>query len=309
MGHSDDVQKIVERTLRWTLGSVRQLKIPALIEAIAIEEEENSLDEYGKVDEIEILRWCSCLIRKTPDAESIELAHFTVEEYLKALDPNRTPRLSRFANLGKKADLVLGRTCLTYLNYDDFANTKADEWFWCFKRPFWNYAAGQWSRHVLETWNDEPIKRLMQRLFRPSVSPQFVTWNRAAWLRSRTTVVDGEFEVSRETSEQWKKGEFQRVDSVSPLHRTASLLLVDLTQWLISQGCDPNKPSILGFPLECALDSSGSTNPDEMEAEVKVILILLEAGADANTRSGAYEDKSPLALAVKSENPISSRQW
>ena len=303
MGHCEDVQKMVERTIRWTLGSARQLKIPALIEAIAIEEDENSLDEYGKVDEIEILRWCSCLIRKTPDAESVELAHFTVEEYLKALDPNRTPRLNRFANLAKTADLVLGRTCLTYLNYDEFANTKAEERFWCFKRPFWNYAALQWPRHILETWNDEPTKRLMQRLFRRTISPQFVTWNRAAWLYSQSKVVIGEIEIFEEASEQWKNGELQRVDSVSPLHRAASLVLVDLTQWLISQGSDPNKPSILGFPLECALDSSGSTNPDEMQAELKVITILLGAGANANTRSGVYEDKSPLALAVRTENP------
>ena len=153
-----------------------------MIEAIAIEEDENSLEEDGKVDEIENIRWCSRLIRKNPNAERIELAHFTVEEYLKALDPRSTPRLSRIANLGETVDLVLGRTCLMYRDYYDFVNAKAEVWFWYFNRPFWNHAALQWSRHMLETWNDEPIKSLTQRLFRHSFSPQFVTWTRAPWL-------------------------------------------------------------------------------------------------------------------------------
>ena len=39
-----------------------------------------------------------------------------------------------------------------------------------------------------------------------------------------------------------------------------------------------------------------------MEAELKIILILLEAGADANARRGVCEDRSPLALAVRREN-------
>ena len=88
----------------------------------------------------------------------------------------------------------------------------------------------------------------MQRLFRRTISPQFVTWNRAAWLFSQKKVVIGEIEISEEASERRKNGEFQRVDSVSPLHRAVSLVLVDLTQWLISQGCDPEQAEHPRFP-------------------------------------------------------------
>lgn len=299
MARSDDVQKIVERTLRWTLGAVRTLTIPELIEAIAIDEDENSLNEYSKVEEVSILRWCSCLVRKTANTESIELAHFTVEEFLKAINPYKTPRLARFAHLKQTADLVLGRTCLHYLNYDDFANAKVEDRFWCSRNPFWNYAALKWRHHTAKKWDDETVGDLMRRFFHCSISPQFVIWNRFIWLHSHGILNQVESENSEEISQSWKQSQFQQVDSVSPLHHAASLALGDLTRWLISQGSDPNKPSSMGFPLECALSSGKS----EGNAVLMVVSILLQSGADANMMSGEYDDKTPLALAIQSEEP------
>ena len=302
MARSEDVQRIVERTLRWTLGAVERLTIPLLIEAIAIEEDENCLDEYAKVEEEEIFRCCTSLIRKTADAESIELAHFTVEEFLKALDPRKTPQLARFTNLKEKADVVLGRTCLTYLNFDDFAKAKVQNLFWRSKNPFWTYAATKWHKHTAKEWEDEATQNLMRRFFSYSISPQFVVWNRFMWLNDHYMLPHTDTEDAKEMYQGLKDPQFEYVDSVIPLHRAALLGLENLTQWLVSEGSDPNKTSIIGTPLECAL-CAGAADDQEEEAILNIVSILLKSNADPHMTSKASNGENLLSLAIKTENP------
>lgn len=302
MARSEDVQKIVERTLRWTLFASRKLDIPELIEAIAIEEGESSLDEYAKVDEEEILRWCSCLVRKSADAKGIELAHFTVEEFLKAIDPQITPQIARFARLGKTADLVLGRACLYYLNYDDFAKAKLEDWFWVDKNLLWDYAALTWHKHTRACWDDEIVQSLTRRFFDRSKSPQFVLWNQYMWLLSNDRVHGVQTKDRQQTVSQWRQSRLQQIDSISPLHRAASLAMEDLIKWLILEGLDVNKNSVIGLPLECALDSDRSAEFG-CEAILGVVNTLVQSNADVNMVSERHEGHSPLALAVRSENP------
>ena len=303
MARSDDVQKIVERTLRWTLGAVRRLTIPQLVEAITIEEDENCLDEYAQVEEEDILRFCTCLIRKTADADCVELAHFTVEEFLTAIDPKKTPRLARFANLKEKADVVLGRTCLAYLNFEDFAKARIEDLFWCSKNPFWTYAAIRWSEHATKAWEDDSTRRLLQHFFHYSINSQFVIWNRFMWLHSHNMLPYTKNQDSEEMCREWKSTRFEYVDSIIPLHQAAFLALEELVEWLVSEGSDPNKTSIMGFPLECAL-SSNVANALEEEAVLHIVSILLKSGADIHLMSEAHDGESLLALAVKTENPI-----
>jgi hypothetical protein len=59
------------------------LSTKALIEAILINPGDTCRDESAMSEEDYILRWCSSLVRKAVDGESIEIAHFTVKEFLK----------------------------------------------------------------------------------------------------------------------------------------------------------------------------------------------------------------------------------
>jgi hypothetical protein len=59
------------------------LSTKALIEAISINPGDTCRDESAMSEEDYILRWCSSLVRKAVDGESIEIAHFTVKEFLK----------------------------------------------------------------------------------------------------------------------------------------------------------------------------------------------------------------------------------
>ena len=263
---------------------------------------ENCLNEYAIIDEEDIFRYCSSLVRKAADEDCVELAHFTVEEFLKAIDPRKTPRLTRFAHLKETSDAVLGQTCLTYLTYDDFAKTKIQELFWISKNPFWTYAATQWHEHIAKERDNKAIQDLMRRFFHHSISPQFVVWNRYTWLHSNYMLQLTGTENEEEIYRQWKSTRFAYVDSVISLHQAAYLALEEWTQWLVLEGSDPNKTSIMGTPLECALSSAAADDPDE-KAILHIVSILLKANADIHLTSEAHDGETLLALAVKTENP------
>jgi len=298
IGHGEDVQAIVERTLRWTLGARRVLIIEELIEAISVEVGDTSLDEYAKVEEIDVLRWCSSLYRKTADGEGVELAHFTVEEFLKAINPTTLPKLSRFAFLKERSDVVLGRTCLAYLTMEDFSKVRIETCFWQSTNPFWKYAALLWHEHCAGNWNNEETRSILQNFFHPAVRHQYVIWNRYVSLESEGMLQTFESGNIQARYEIFRR-ELQHIDSVVPIHHAASLGLGDLTQWLISQGCNPNKAGSLGSPLECALSSK---HQDRKRGLLLVVSSLLGSKADFNTSSGKHSEKTPLALAVENEN-------
>ena len=302
MARSDYVQKIVERTLRWTLGAIKPLTTSQLLEAITIETDEHCFDEYAKIEEEDVFRNCSCLVRKTADARSVELAHFTVEEFLKALDPLKSPRIARFANLRRDAAMTLGQTCLAYLNYDEFVDVKVQDLFWRSAHPFWTYAATCWHEHADDEQEDSVTQSLLHRFFHPTISPYFVLWNRYIWLDSHGLLPERERKVValEEMYREWKASQFEYVDSIIPLHHAASLASEKLTQWLLSNGSDPNKTSIMGTPLECALHSKVADNP-EIRGIKKILSNLIKSGADVCLASETNE--SLLALAIKTENP------
>ena len=80
-----ETQKLVRRALRWiTYGNgIGSLTTAALCEAVSINFGDTKRNFQAVPDEFEILHWCSSLVRKSPDGKRLELAHFTVLEFLK----------------------------------------------------------------------------------------------------------------------------------------------------------------------------------------------------------------------------------
>ena len=83
---SKDVQNLVQRCLRWIVHFNGKLSIAALYEVISIDSDEICLNREAIPEEDEILRRCSSLVRKSASDDSLELAHFTVKEFLISLD-------------------------------------------------------------------------------------------------------------------------------------------------------------------------------------------------------------------------------
>ncbi|KAF7947341.1 uncharacterized protein EAE97_004590 [Botrytis byssoidea] len=78
------IKRLLRRVLAWTVCSPYPLSTEELLEAIAINLNDKTPSQDSMAIEIHILKWCSSLFRSTgqPGETQIELAHFTVKEFL-----------------------------------------------------------------------------------------------------------------------------------------------------------------------------------------------------------------------------------
>ena len=79
---NDYIRTLVQRSLRWIAFLCESLSATGLSHAISIELEDTCIDPEALVDEEEIIRWCSNLIRKSQIGDALELSHFTIKEFL-----------------------------------------------------------------------------------------------------------------------------------------------------------------------------------------------------------------------------------
>jgi hypothetical protein len=118
---NSDTQQLVQRVLTWIVCSKEPLSTIELLEAVSISEGDAELDFEAMPDEEGILKWCSSLVRRTPDGNRLELAHFTVEEFLLAIDGNEPNNpYGRYRISPTEQDLSLAKLRLTYLEFEDF---------------------------------------------------------------------------------------------------------------------------------------------------------------------------------------------
>ena len=68
-----EVQKLVQRSLRWIICSETPLSLDALCEVVSVNEGDVILHYDAIADEEEILRWCSSLLRKSAAGDGLEL--------------------------------------------------------------------------------------------------------------------------------------------------------------------------------------------------------------------------------------------
>ncbi|KAL8978025.1 MAG: hypothetical protein Q9205_006297 [Flavoplaca limonia] len=150
-----DVQLLVSRALRWVIygdTSTGHLNTAALCEAVSIDRGDTQRDEDNIVDKTEILRWCSSLIRQAADDDYLELAHFTVKEFLQGIGPERSGEFAIYRMDPDDSEAELAKVCLTYLNFQDFDKDIAANDNSTTRRfkenPLRKYAVGTWDLHA-----------------------------------------------------------------------------------------------------------------------------------------------------------------
>ncbi|KAL8943110.1 MAG: hypothetical protein Q9211_001098 [Gyalolechia sp. 1 TL-2023] len=268
------VQLLVSRTLRWIVHRVQeaQFSTATLCEAVSINLGDAERNADGISDELEILRWCSSLVRRAADGANLELAHFTVKEFLLQIDDNDEREFAIFRIGVGHDDIELAKVCLTYLSFRDFDNVSyADEEVTrCrFQQyPLREYAVSCWPDHAKNYLGDNEIFSLTKQLLNPSKPGTFISWVQ--------DVID---------YQEWSSGAVDDfIAETTPLHFAAMLGLAELCIWLIERGCDVNRDTIIGSPLWCHLAPPRSLG-FAMWLYFRyqpVTSILLEAGADAN---------------------------
>jgi hypothetical protein len=303
-----DTQQLVQRVLMWIVCSKEPLSTKELLEAVSISEGDIELDLDAMPDEEGILKWCSSLVRRTPDGDRLELAHFTVEEFLLAIDASApSSPYARYKISPGDQNIPLAKLCLTYLLFEDFQDTqwtgKGDLEEFTEEYSFYGYSSAYWAEHALAHRDDEGILDLVKTLFDPSKTGNFLSWS-CFWVWTITENDDVELTSNTET-----------------LHFAAALSFYDICKWLINEKgriSDLDKLSTIGTPLYCALTAlelfvtSGVIPPhqtvtyEDSEKEIYdrnrqlTFECLLDAGARIdNIRVHPRFDWTPLSLTLK----------
>ena len=297
-----DVQVMVQRSLRWIAHARRPLHVTELCEAISIDPGDTFINREGIPAVEEILRCCSSLVRKSADGYSLEFAHFTVEEYLQKLDPLANNEFGAYHIKDQPCQIELAEVCLTYLNLDDFRQVDiTDKEAWTRRMEDYalrSYAVEEWQHHAGEKMANETVFRLIQQLFSPSKSGNFMTW-----AQDYSLILD-----QKGFRMDFKMGDFDRRDidistfdavnfrlaTTGPLHFAALLAMPALCTWLLDEKCDVNQKSPCGTPLQCTIFGVLALDGQLIEMRLKffgvrpekssiaTLKILLERGADPN---------------------------
>jgi hypothetical protein len=142
---------------------------------LAIRDRERSFDLTSIITEEDILHWCSSLVRRSTKVIGFGLAHFTVKEFLEAIDPLEKPSFQQYYLSSDHT--ILAKACLNFIrcqkfggsqrpsidpgiNYkDDVDDEEDDEWWepWnalTTEYPFLGYSILHWSHHVHNSYWD-----------------------------------------------------------------------------------------------------------------------------------------------------------
>ena len=298
---SKDAQKMVQRCLRWIVHCNGKLSVTALCEAISIGGDETCLNREAIPEEDEVLRRCSSLIRKSASDDGLELAHFTVKEFLMSLDRDSNNEFGVYSIdlINDEPDLAV--TCLKYLTLDDFACTLVFDDRTLDKQAteyaFRKYAVIMWGNHARSNMTNAGVFSLAKKLLDPLRPNIFLSWAR-------------DFVYYKTTDEV----QYSLLSASQPLHFAAMLALPDICSWQIECGCGFDDMSDFGSPLHCAilgehgLQGSNTTFFSDVmnvspvshpEMRISTIRALLDAGADPNKHYQLRTRRiSPLLMAV-----------
>lgn len=138
---SEDYQQLAQQILEWIVFAVRPLSVNELQEALAVEEGNREIDESNFVDPELFTSVCAGLVFHDQASSVICLVHFSAQEYFKRI------RFTRFPT----AQIKIGRTCLTYLSFQEFASGACSNdraaWSRIRKHHLLHYAAEHWGDH------------------------------------------------------------------------------------------------------------------------------------------------------------------
>jgi hypothetical protein len=103
---------------QWIVFARRPLRSSELREAIAFTIEDRQRDSSKIPNNLQrLVRACGNLILIDEDTDNVQLAHYSVQQYL--LDQHR-PSFSGLRISKEEADAKLGEVCLAYLGFSDF---------------------------------------------------------------------------------------------------------------------------------------------------------------------------------------------
>jgi hypothetical protein len=309
---SKENQDLVKKTLHWIEYAEGDFPVEQLLQALAVRDRERHFDSSSITTVEDILHWCSSLVRRTPGEDTLELAHFTVKEFLQAIDPVQKPPFQQYRLCGDHK--LLAKACLNFIRCQEFdglpcpdlTNDDVDESLnRCFdfrsNYPFIEYACREWSFHVHQSYWDD-IKDDVWDIFRTESTLSFWTFT---WLTFQ-------FREYVYTSNY-----FEKSLAVTGLHWAAVFALDRLCAMFIERGANVSQPSYMGSPLYCVMVADQALVPhfDWMISEIRnhghtvwrrpareaVFCKLIKAGADLDMMVDPEGQRRALTVALEVE--------
>ncbi|KAJ8063127.1 hypothetical protein OCU04_008370 [Sclerotinia nivalis] len=209
----------------------------------------------------ELLNWCSSLVRKSLQSDELELAHFTVKEYLMGLNESCGADMAQYRMSVDHTDI--SRTCFRFLGLSEFDGTPLpvtdldpelsgfDEAWRDFegKYTFMEYVLRYWHVHAHKSSWDE-IEDGLWLLFDES-SSSYRLWTFGN-LYYHAMDHSSNLERERHSSPLSSLKKVTGPSGPSALHWAAVLALPNICTVLITRGVEVNASSILGSPIYCA---------------------------------------------------------
>jgi hypothetical protein len=115
---NSEQQKYIKRMFTWIVCAKRPLEVDELREAIAFTLEDDHFDAAKIPNDLKRLaRACGNLIVIDDEDDKVQIAHYTVEQYLVTKQEFRP---SAFCFTREQANFEAGKVCLAYLSFSDF---------------------------------------------------------------------------------------------------------------------------------------------------------------------------------------------
>ncbi len=159
------------KTIARVFCAQRPLSLAELQHALAVEPGESDFDDYMDYDKEDILAACTGLITIDADENAVRLVHFTLQAYLDCVYEKWIP----------DAQVEMAQICLTYLNYNVFAEPCEKEEFDNRRQnyPFIGYASQYWGTHALGAGTHPDINAAALQLVRDP--HRVAAYVQAAW--------------------------------------------------------------------------------------------------------------------------------
>ncbi|KAF5638968.1 ankyrin repeat [Fusarium tjaetaba] len=259
---------LAKRVLFWIARAKRELTVQELQHALAMSSVQREPCEADLPFDETLVTVCVGLVAVDEAKKTIQLAHYTVQEYI-----NQRP-----CQLLPVTELDIARACIAYLSFSSFEGGYYDSWDGMEDRlkpyPFYHYAAKNWGHHARDS--SISVDELMEHF-----NPGTQLMKSVCVLLLRESLLSGMW--------YWPKPP----RSTSRLHIAAYFGLENIVQKLLST-CpqadltdDDNRT-----PLSYAAEQGFET----------VIELLIENGADKDSQGTSevqHEGRTPLSFAAE----------